>query len=372
MPKQRDSRRSFLKKTGLSTGLLSAFGLPTVSLGSSLSPDSQTLKLAGYNYPRTRALFEKKVKIQGIDYEIQKDGISNLNTNIIGGPQDYDVTEIGLHPYLIAFVNDGFRDYQLLPIFPLRLFRHKSIFINPKSGIQKPEDLKGKRIGTVGYSTTSLTWIRGMLNDEYGIRPTDVQWVFPQDDSSKKFSGKSSRQENVLPEGLSYENGPEGVSESELLVQGNIDALFHAAQPKAFAEGNPNVVRLFPDSRKTEQDYYTRTGIFPIMHVVAVRRSLLENSPGLISAIFRTYSDAKAMHMDYMHKIGWAFETLPWFGQELESTEKVMGRNFYSYGFKENEKTLQTLLRYSAEQGLAKKQVPASSLFHPDSLALKE
>ena len=129
-----------------------------------------------------------------------------LNTHVFSGPQTLDVCEIGLHPYMLAYANDSFRDYSLLPIFPLRLFRHKSIFIRTDRGINKPEDLKGKTIATPGYSSTSLTWIRGVLQDEYGIRPEDVNWIVSSKDSSARDGGKASKQENTFPEGILHTN----------------------------------------------------------------------------------------------------------------------------------------------------------------------
>ncbi|GAL09396.1 4,5-dihydroxyphthalate decarboxylase [Vibrio astriarenae] len=221
---------------------------------------------------------------------------------------------------MIAYANEEFRDYTLLPIYPLRVFRHKSIFINTESGIEKPEDLKGKTIGTPGYSSTSLTWIRGMLQDEYGIKPQDVNWIASDVDSSKSLTGAVSAQEALMPNGVTIRTGTPGKDESELLVTGEVDALFHAAEPSAYVEGHENVSRLYTNSKAAEQAYYADTGVFPIMHAVAIKTELLEEHPWLAEAVFNAYVEAKNIAYTQMNKLGWASDMMPWYVQELEST----------------------------------------------------
>ena len=338
----------------------------------SSTSDRLHLKMAGYDYQRVSALFEGKVAIEGCTFEIEKSGIGIMNTIAFDGPQTYDVSEIGIVPFIIAYANQDFRDYYLLPVFPLRIFRHKSVFIRTDGPIKSPLDLKGKKIGTTGYSSSSLTWIRGMMQDEYGISPADVEWVLARKDSSADVSGKASKQEQVLPEGLKMSYGTPGMDESDLLVNGEVDALFHAVQPKAFVKGDPKVGRLFSDSRKVEQDYYAKTGIFPIMHSVAVRKSLLDKEPGLAQSLFKAYSESKTMNYNYMSKLGWAYDTLPWYGQEHEDTKRAMGANFWPYGMDANRKTLETICRYCFEQGFIKKQINYEDMFFPGSMAFSE
>jgi len=362
------SRRIFLKNSAISLAMTNLYPVTSVfSAEATLS-----LAAAGYRFPRTEALFNATISIERYDLRFEEVGIGDINTNIISGPQTYDFAEIGLHPFMMAYANDGFRDYTLLPIFPLRLFRHKSIFIRTDRGIEKPEDLRGKTVGTPGYSSTSLTWIRGILYDEYGVAPEDMNWVYSRKDSSGAESGKASKQENIYPSSINIRPGPEGVDESELLVRGEIDALFHAATPQAYIDMHPKVARLFPNSRDTELAYYKKTGVFPIMHAVAVRKTLLEDDPRLVAAIFQAYSQAKARSYHYMNRLGWASDMLPWYGQELEHTVAEMGSNFYSYGIDSNRKSLETLFRYSQDQGLASRQLKIEELFHPASMALEE
>jgi len=331
-----------------------------------------TVNMAGYDYDRVLALIDGRVEIEGCETQFEVSRIGDMNTHIFSGPQTRAVTEVGLHPFMLAYANDGFRDYTLLPIFPLRTFRHKSIFIRTDRGIERPEDLRGKKIATPGYSSTSLTWIRGILQDEYGVTPKDVQWIVSSEDSSAKTSGGPSKQENVIPKGLSISTGPAGKDESDLIESGEVDALFHAVQPRAFIKGHPKVARLFPDSRATEQAYFSKTGIFPIMHAVAIKKDVLEENPWLAGAVFNAYSQAKQLTYEYFTKIAWAKTTLPWVTQEVEETRALMGKNFWPYGIEPSRESLQALFRYSHEQGLASRELKIEELFHPSGLHLTE
>ena len=367
------TRRNFMKTAALTVGAaqtLSLFGAGAVLAAN--KPANLPLVMAGYKFDRTEALIDGRVKVAGCDIQFEEATIGDINVNVLGGPQTYDLTEIGLHPFMLAYANDHFRDYSLLPIFPLRLFRHKSAFIRTDRGIEKAEDLKGKRIATAGYASSSLTWMRGIFQDEYGVRPEDVEWVISSADSAADLSGKTSKQESTLPEGISITRGPKGKDESDLLASGEVDAVFHAVEPRAYVEGHPKIARLFPDYRSTERDYFSRTGVFPIMHVVAIKKSLVEQNPWLIKAAFDAYSQSKQMAYKYLDKSAWVKGSLPWVGQEFAETRALMGENYYSYGIKPNRKTLETLFRYSHQQGLCSRELTIEELFEPASLALIE
>ena len=374
------SRRDFLKTSALvagAAGTLAACGNGNPSTHGHTGDDSLResdglpITFAGYPYDRVQPLIAGRVQIEGCSSTYQKGSIGDLNTHVFDGPRTIEVTEIGLHPYMLAVANDGFRGYSLLPIFPLRTFRHKSVFIRTDRGIDGPEDLRGKRIATPGYSSTSLTWIRGFLSDDYGVRPEDVEWVVSSK-ASDAASGTASKQENVFPEGLSIAEGPVGVDESELLVSGEVDALFHAVEPRAFVEGDPSVGRLFPDNRSVERAYFAKTGIFPIMHAVAVRDDVIEANPWLPEAVFKAYSQAKLINQKHLQELGWAMVSLPWAGAELEETRALMGDNYWPYGVEPNRKTLETLFRYSHEQGLASRVLTIEELFHRSTLEFVE
>lgn len=330
------------------------------------------ITVAGYDYERVRALVDGRVEIEGCQTEFETDSIGKMNQHAFSGPQDREVTEIGISPFMLAFCNDGFRDYELLPIFPLKLFRHKSIFIRTDRGIRRPKDLRGRKIATPGYSSSSLTWIRGVLQDEYGVRPDEIQWVVTGKDSAAKLTGGASKWERVLPTGLSITQTPEGKSGSDLLIDGDVDAIFHPAEPQVYVDRHPKVDRLFADHRKVERAYFAKTGIFPIMHVVAIRRDIAKAEPWLPKAVFEAYSRAKQLDYEEMRKSRWAYSSLPWYGQELNETRELMGKNFYSYGIKKNRKALEAVFRYSHQQGLAKRVLKIDEVFNQTTLDLEE
>lgn len=376
---KKSQRREFLKTVALGAGALTVLGGfrfkqndAPIADAENKQTDKLQLKIAGYDYNRIKALINGKVKIENCQFTFEKRGIGDMNTEAFAGPQSYDVTEIGLHPYMLAYANDGFRDYTLLPIFPLRVFRHKSVFIRTDRGINKVEDLKGKTIGTPGYSSSSLTWIRGIFKDEYGLDPKDINWVTSAADSSAMTVGKVSKNELMVPKGINMITGPAGKDESELLESGEIDALFHAIEPKAYLRGDPNIARLFNDYRSVEQAYFSKTGIFPIMHAVAVKKTLLEEHPWLAKNLFEAYSKSKQMDFKFMQKLGWAYDSLPWYGKELEDTRKLMGENFYPYGIESNQNVLNTFFGYSYNQGLASKKLTIEELFYPGSLGFTD
>ena len=369
------SRRRFLKTSVVTAGAaagLNALQDGKISAAESTTATGRHITVAGYNYDRVEALFDGRVPFEGFKSRFEKSSIGDLNTHVFSGPQTREVSEIGLSPFMHAYANDGFRDYTLVPVFPLRVFRHKSIFIRTDRGIRKPRDLRGKKVATPGYSQTSLTWIRGILQDEYGVSPKDIQWVISKKDSAADMAGKVSKQEQLLPEDLEFTYGPEGMDESDLLVNGEVDALFHAMEPRAYIQGNPIVGRLFSDFRRTEHAYFAKTGIFPIMHAVAVRKDFIADHPEFPKAVFNAYSQAKTLMYDHMRKLGWAMYSLPWISQEIEETQKLMGDNFWPYGIEPNRKALEALFQYSYEQGLASKKLTIKELFHPSTLELLE
>ena len=361
-------RRDFLRLAAASAATPAIIASVDASDQSSQLP----LNVTSYRLDRTAPLFDGKVKIKGVDASFTVGAIGDMNTEAFSGSGKYEISELGLHPFMLAHANEGFRDYALLPIFLIRQFRHKSVFVRSDAGIEKPEDLRGRRVGTPGYSSTSLTWIRGIFEDEYGVKPTDLEWVVANEDSSAGEAGKISAQESVNPDGVSIVSGPPGLDESELLLNGEVDALFHAGTPAAYIEGDKRVKRLFDDVRAVEIDYYRRTGIFPIMHSLAIRRDVAAKHPWLARAVFDAYSEAKSMAYELKERFTWASDMLPWYGHELEETRKVMGRNFFSYGLEANRKTLETLFEYSYRQGLASRQLTVEELFLEESLDFAE
>jgi len=367
------SRRDFVKATSLA-GAAVAGAAP---LGAAACAENQAsggdwqlaIQVAGYPYDRVQALIRGDVRVEGVDVRFTPSNIYALNAMAMGGAQEWEVQEIGLHPYMLAYANDGLRDYTLIPVFPLRTFRHKSIYIRTDRGIDTPADLRGKTVAVAGYSQSSLVWIRGILQHEYGVVPEDMQWIVAVESSD---GGDVSRNEVVVPEGVPHRFGPAGRDESELLASGEVDAVFSAVPPRGFVEGDPNIERLFTDYRKAEREYFATTGLFPIMHAVAMRNDVVEANPGLPKAVFEVYSQAKQQMYRDMHRVGWAMISLPWVSKELEDTRELMGDNYWPYGIEANRKVLEAMFLYSYEQGLASRQLTIEELFHPTTLELQD
>jgi 4,5-dihydroxyphthalate decarboxylase len=330
------------------------------------------LAIAGYPYDRVAAIQDGNVKVHGCDVRFEPSKIGELNRHVFSGPRTRHVTEVGLIPYLLAFCNGGFREYLPLPLFVLKVFRHKSIFIHADRGISEPKHLKGRRVASVGYSSSALTWIRGILHDEYGVSPEQIRWVVSAKDSAEGQTGGASKWEKLLPSNLSVEQAPAEKDDSELLLEGAVDAIFHPAEPRAFVERHPKVRRLFADCRTVERAYFKKTGIFPIMHLVAIRRDMVQEHPWLPEAVFAAYCQAKQQDYAESTRIRWAYSSLPWYGQEFNETVELMGANFYSYGIPQNRKALDTVFRYLHEQGLAQRKLTIGELFVESTLGLDD
>jgi 4,5-dihydroxyphthalate decarboxylase len=291
---------------------------------------------------------------------------------VFGSENKYEVSEIGLIPYLTKYANEDFRAYTLIPVFISRIFRHRNIFVRTDRGIEKPEDLRGKRVGTPGYGMSSCTWIRGFLQDLHGVKPEDMHWIETTKSSDIGKLNMSKFGRYLFPDDFPFERGPAGVDESEMIIAGDVDALITAITPKAFLEKHPKVKRLYPDFRAAEQAYYSKTRVFPIMHAVAIRRDFVDANPELPKKLFSLYSQAKQAAYDDLETTTSLKVTLPWVTQEFESTRELMGDNFWSYGIKANRQELELVMRYIHEQGLAKRRLKVEEVFHPSTLELNE
>jgi 4,5-dihydroxyphthalate decarboxylase len=359
------TRREALKLSGAAAlGLLA-----TQKSGLSAEANQPKIKVAGYPYDRVQAIKDGLVGIDKADVSFHNENIYSLNRLAFGPDKTYEVTEIGLIPYVSKYINDGFRGYVLIPVFPSRTFRHRNIYVHVDSGIEKPEDLRGKRVGTPGYGMSASTWIRGLLLDEYGVKADDFQWI-ETTKSSDSGALNTGFNQYYFREDFPLEKGPPGVDESELLLSGGCDALITAITPKSYEDGNPKIRRLFSDVKATEQQYYRETGLFPIMHVVAIRADVAKENPWLPGAVFKMYSEAKQMAYDNLATTTVLNTSLPWAMDEYEETTKLMGNDYWRYGIEANRKELSAVMRYTHEQGLVKSRCNFKEMFHPSTLDL--
>jgi 4,5-dihydroxyphthalate decarboxylase len=364
------NRREILKLSGAA-----ALGLMTSGNGvASAEATGPKIKVAGYSYDRIQAIKDGKVGIDRADVSFHDSNIYTLNDLAFGPKKIFEVTELGLIPYVTQYINDGFRGYIPIPVFISRTFRHRNIYVHVDSGIEKPEDLRGRKIGTPGYGSSANTWVRGMLNDQYGIAAADMQWIEARKSSDIKgtvstANGGGSRYQ--LPDDFPLVSGPVGVDESELLLSGGCDALITPITPLAFMEGNPKIRQLFSPLKAAEQDYYRDTGLFPIMHVVAVRADVAKEVPWLPAEVFRMYSEAKQVAYANLATTTVLRTSLPWVTEEYEETRQLMGDDYWRYGIESNRKELEAVMRYTYEQGLVKEYGKFEDIFHPNTFDLQ-
>ena len=358
-------RRDLVKLSGAAgLGLLAS-----TTATASESASGRTVSVAGYPYDRVQAIKDGLVSIDQADVSFHNENIYSLNAQAFGPKKTYEVTELGLIPYATKYINEGFRDYVPIPVFISRTFRHRNIYVHVDSGIEKPEDLRGKRVGTPGYGMSASTWTRGMLLDQYGVKANDMHWI---ETTKSSDAGKlnSDLVQYYFPDDFPFEKGPPGVDESELLLSGGCDALITAITPKSYDDGNPKIRRLFSDVKATEQQYYRETGLFPIMHVVAIRADVAKEKPWLPAAVFQMYSEAKQMAYDNLASTTVLKTSLPWATDEYEETTKLMGDDYWRYGIEANRKELEAIMRYTYEQGLVRKLGDYREMFHPSTHGL--
>ena len=277
---------------------------------------------------------------------------------------EFDVAEMSLSSYVISLFAEN-PPFIAIPVFPSRFFRHSSIYINRDSGIREPKDLIGKRVGTPEYQMTAGVWIRGILSDEYNVPVSSAQY----------FSG--GVEEPGRPEKLSLSTLPAKIrlqvigptqTLSQMLEAGEIDALYTARNPSTFMSGSGKVCRLFDDYQKEEQNYYSKTKIFPIMHTVVIRREVLDKHPWIAQSLYKAFVLAQRETYRDLHETAALKSMLPWLTRHVEDTRKLMGEDFWPYGFEPNAHALSTFLRYSFEQGLSQRQLLPQDLFVPGCL----
>ena len=281
--------------------------------------------------------------------------------------QEFDVSELSLSSHTIT-TSRGENAYVDFPAFVSRVFRHSGIYIRTDRGIRKPADLKGKRVGVPEYQLTANVWIRGILADEYGVRPEDILWMR----GGIEEPGRGERAPIKLPAGVRLEQIPGDKTLSGMLADGEIDAMFSARSPSCFDRHAPNVGRLFPESRAVEEDYFRRTGFFPIMHLIGIRKSLVEKHPWLAVNVYKAFLEARRLAHQQLGEIGFLAVNLPFVIHHYEETRRLMGPDFWPYGLERNHKELDTFTRYSYEQGLSARKVDPAELFAPTTLDLSK
>lgn len=320
-----------------------------------------SISIATWDYDRVRALMDGRVRVEGCDIRHMALAPEECFHRAYGG--EFDVAEIGFCSYLAA-VARGSSPFVAIPVFTSRIFRHSAIYIRNDRGINAPADLKGKRIGVPQYEMAAAVWVRGFLKEDYGVAPQDIAWQ----QGGLEISGRQSPVAITPPPGLTIETIAEGKTLSSMLAAGEIDGIVTARPPSCFDARHPQVRRLFEDSREVERDYFRRTGHFPIMHVVGMRKQLAADHPWLATSLVKAFTEAKAIAEADLREINALKIGLPWIAAETHATEELMGRDFWPYGVDANRKTLATCARYLLEQGITPHEVAVEQMFAPSTL----
>jgi 4,5-dihydroxyphthalate decarboxylase len=294
---------------------------------------------------------------------------------VLGEPEDlfaralrhreFDVAELSLSSYLVI-ASRGDPAYVGVPVFPSRAFRHSGIYIRTDRGIERPEDLAGRVLGVPEFQMTAAIWVRGILADHHGVPPSQIRW---RTGGLEVAGGKERIDVEVRPE-IEVEAIPADRTLSGMFAEGELDGLVSPRVPSCVAERRPGVARMFPDYRAAEQAFYRETRLFPIMHLVAVRRELAERHPWLPASVFAAFAEAKQMAIADLHKINFLRVTAPWIVPDLDDVRALMGDDFWPYGLEPNAKELAAVARWSHEEGLAARLLEPHDLFHPSTLLL--
>lgn len=324
-----------------------------------------TLTFATWDHDRTMPLHDGRVTVPGVTLESVVAPTQTLFPVAVQEAR-HDITELSVSSYLLQ-VARGEAAYTAVPAFVSRAFRHAGFFARRGAGIDSPADFAGRRIGVPEYQMTAALWMRGILSDDYGVPAEAIHWRTGALDAGVR----RERLPLALPEGMLVEPIAEGETLQGLLLEGEIDGMLAPKPPQAFLEGDADIVRLFPDFEAAEREWHARTGFFPIMHLIAIRKDRVAADPDLPSRLYAAALEARDMAMERLRAV-WLGNsnrlTLPWLGASMERTVAALGDDWWPYGFRRNRAELDAICRYSVEQHLAPRRVAPEELFHPSTL----
>ena len=305
---------------------------------------------------RTMALLARWIDVQGLDLNCMAiDPVELFDRQL--RLNQFDVAECSLSAY-ISLIDRGDDRFVGLPVFTSRVFRHSYVFTNSDRGIDDPGQLRGGTIGVPEYHMTAALFIRGLLSDDYGVTAPGVSWV----QGGQAKPGRKERIELQLPPSIRVQHVVDRTLD-DMLVSGELDALITATAPPSFRAGDPRVRRLFADPESASTDWFSRTEIFPIMHLMTVRRELVERHPWIIQSLYDAFSRSRDMAVDRLRADGVAAVALPFVDLQYERALAMFPQGLWPYGVEPNRRTLEAAARYSHEQGLARRVVSLAELF---------
>jgi 4,5-dihydroxyphthalate decarboxylase len=318
------------------------------------------LSVAVRDYDRTRPLSDGQVQIDGVDPVFMALDPEEIFFRAFRHAE-FDICELSLSSFTVKTVQ-GNCPYVGVPAFVSRAFRHTAIYVRTDR-IKKPADLKGRKIGVPEYQLTANVWARAILDDDHGVKPSDIHWVR----GGLTDAGRLEKINITLPKDVRLDNIPEGRTLSSMLEAGEIDGFIGPRVPPGFGR-HPHIGWLFPDPVAAAKNYFKRTGIFPIMHLIGVRRELAERHPWLPGAVFKAFEHAKAIALEKLSDTSSTKVTLPFVEERLIEARTLMGEDFWPYGVAASRKTLETFLKHHHSQGLSSRLVMPEELFHPGTL----
>jgi 4,5-dihydroxyphthalate decarboxylase len=276
--------------------------------------------------------------------------------------REWDVSEISMGKYA-SMISNGEKDLVAIPVFPSRVFRLSSIYVRSDSTLRTVSDLRGKRVGVPEWAQTASVYSRGWLTDDAGISLKDVDWF----QAGVNDAGRIEQVKLFLPEGVRYTSVPNR-SLTDMLLSGDLDAVFSAHPPRPFEEGKPEIIQMVLDYRKQEEDYFRRTGIFPIMHTIAIQRKVFDRYPWIARNLYKAFEQAKDNSVRRAMDFTASRFPLPWAPVYAREMKSIFGELF-PYGIEKNVTTLKSFLRFAFEQGVCRRLVSIEELF-PESVGL--
>ena len=322
--------------------------------------DKVKVRFACGLYDRMLPLYTGEVVPDGIELQFEANDSPREIFDRMSGHQEFDAAELSASEF-ISQQAAGDRSFVAIPVFPSRVFRHGLITVNRRRGIRSPKDLEGKRVGVPLYTMSAAVWIRGHLQHEYGVDLSSINWV---QGAINKAGTHGTPTVKPLLRPVKIEKNDSGMTLGELLAADKIDAIIGTSLP-ASIKTDPDVVRLFPNYREVEREYFTRTGIFPIMHLLAIRRELYEAKPFIAKSLYQAFDKSKNLALEKLRSPVALRYMLPWMTADSDEIDTVFGGDPWPYGIEPNRATLQALVRYMREQFLIEKEMAIEELFVP-------